>query len=309
MRLERPGAGARILVWLLPLVPWMSGCSTHEWKKHVLYSRDGIALYAEHEEKDGREVPKGFAHPVHVTSETVEAILAQMVYKHRPLIGRSEDLLLFGQEDVTALAEPIRLALGGLTPERRLRFLIVRDNWTSLLTGPKATSGVMFVEKEGTLNVALDRIRESVSIDEGGDPSNVSFPYDPIDYREGDPLIPFRGTVLHVDEKTRQRFPRWLVVDLAEVKPLALKPAPPPEARATVVAPGTGTHVGAAAGTVTSGSTEAGPPPAPAVQAETGEERYSRLKEKLETLKRLKAEGVLTDEQYQEQFQKIMSDL
>ena len=309
MRLKRPGARARIIFWLLPLALLVSGCATREWRKHVLYAKEGIVLYAEHDENEGRPVPKGYAHPVEVASETVEAILAQMVYKYEPLIGRNEDLLLFTQEDVAALTEPIRLALGGLTPEQRLRFLVVRDNWTSLLTGPRATSGVLFAEKEGVLNVALDRIRESVTIDEGGDPSSVSFPYDPTEYRRGDPLIPFRGAALHIDAKSGRRVPRWLVVDLAEVKPPALKPAPRPDAPATVVAPGDGTHPGATAATAPAGSSEARPPPTPAVQAETEEGRYARIREKLETLKRLKADGVLTDEQYEEQFEKIMREL
>ena len=70
-------------------------------------------------------------------------------------------------------------------------------------------------------------------------------------------------------------------------------------------------HTGAT--TATTSTSSGSPPPAPAPKTETAEEvdeaRYSRIKEKLETLGRLKTEGVLTDEQYEEQFAKIMSEL
>ncbi len=304
MRLTRFAADARRLLWLLPLIPWVSGCSTHQWSKHVLYSKNGTVLYAEYEEKEERVVPKGYAHPVQVSTETVRAILAQIVYKHRPLIGKNEDLLLFGEAEVADFTQPMQLALGGLTPDQRLRFLVVKDTWASALTGPKATSGVMFVETEGVLNVALDRIRESVMIGEGGDPSDVSFPYDPTEYRRADPLIPFRGTKLHVDENSKQRFPRWLEVELAEVTSPAVEPEPTPDEPATVVTPGTATAAGAITATTSTSSSPQG-----RSAPETEEERYSKLKEKLETLSRLKTEGVLTDEQYQKQFDKIMSEL
>lgn len=308
------------LVCFLASLTWMCGCSASQWRQRVLYSRGGTVLYAENQEKDGREVPQGYLHPVEVTTETMSAILRQMVYKYRPLIGANEDLLLFDEAQIAELSEPLQLALGGLTPNQRLRFLVMRDSWASMLTGSKATSGVMFMEKGGVLNVALDRIRESVQVGEGGDPADVSFPYDPTEYRRADPLIPFRGTKLHVDTKTSKKFPRWLEVDLSAVK----NPTPPiqatektPEAPAAVVAAGT-TVAGTTAAT-TKESSEPGqsplPTPPPAAQkdedeeVETEEERYSRLKEKLETLKRLKAEGVVTEEEYQQQFEKIMSEL
>jgi hypothetical protein len=311
MRLTPFAADAQRLLWLLLLISWVSGCAAGPWKKHVMYSKNGTVLYAEHEERDQRVVPKGFAHPVQVSTETVGAILAQIVYKHRPLIGKNEDLLLFDEREVADFTLPMQLALGGLTPDQRLRFLVVKNTWASVLTGPKATSGVIFVETEGMLNVALDRIRESVTIGEGGDPSDVSFPYDPTEYRRADPLIPFRGTKLHVDAKSNQRFPRWLEVELAEVRSPDGVPEPAPDSPAAVATPGTAAATGSTTATSTSSSPQGRPPPASAAETseETEEERYSRLKEKLETLGRLKTEGILTEEQYQKQFEKIMSEL
>ena len=277
-----------LLLCLLAFLPTLAGCSSYPWEYRVLYAKSGTLLYVEHQEKDAKEVPLGYLHPVRISAEKMRALLSQVVYKYRPLIGKDEDKLLFSAEEVAALSAPMALASGTLTPNERLRFLVMRDNWTSAFTGPKATSGVLFVEKGGVLNFALDRIRENVSVGEGGGPESVSFSHEPTEYRRADALIPFPGTELHVDAETGQRFPRWL-----EVRVATLTYTPPGPAPVAATAPVTGTA-----------------PPAPAKEpGATDDTRYSKLKARLKDLKRLKAEGLLTDEEYQAQFEKIMSEL
>ena len=293
----------RYAAFALLLAGIASGCSSQPWRREVLYARDGVTLYREFKHDDsGAKVPLGFRHPFELPREKAAILFSQLVYKVNYLIKKDVDRIVFTPAEVEALGEPLSIATGALTPDDRLRFLVTRSNWTDLVVGTTGTSGVIFSEEEGVVSVAFDLIEEKVSGAEEGDPKTVRFHIDPVEYDDADPVYPAEGMRTHVAEDGR-KFPRWLEVRLADLKsrvaPVAAAAgsaaAPPP----TTASPGGNP------------SSEPAPAAAPASMAspEDVEARYRRVRERLSTLKRLRADGAITEEEYQKEYSKALSEL
>ena len=280
-----------------------SGCSSQPWRREVLYSRDGVTLYREFKHEDsGAKVPLGFRHPFELPREKAALLFSQLVYKVNYLIKKDVDRNVFTPAEVEGLAEPLSIATGALTPDDRLRFLVTRSNWTDLALGTTGTSGVVFREQEGVVSVAFDTIEEKVSGAEEGDPKTVRFHIDPVEYDDADPVYPGEGMKTHVAEDGR-KFPRWLDVRVADLKsrvtPVAAAAAPAP-AVTPAPAPATGQPSASSAGA---------PAPAATASPEDAEARYRRVRERLGALKRLRADGAITEEEYQREYSKALSEL
>jgi hypothetical protein len=291
-------------VLLAALVAGMvSGCSSSPWRREVLYVKDGVTLYREFQPAEsGSKKPLGYRHPFEIPREKAAILFSQLVYKVDYLVKKDVDRIVFTPAEVEALAEPLTIATGALTPDDRLRFLVTRSNWTDIVLGTTGTSGVVFSAEEGVVSVAFDIIEEKISGADEGDPKTVQFHIDPVEYDDADPVYPGEGMRIHVAEDGR-KFPRWLDVRLADLKsrvpPAAAGVAAAPAPAAT--APPTG-----AAPTATPAPTAG---PAPAATAEDADSRYRRVRERLNTLKRLRADGALTEEEYQKEYAKALSEL
>jgi len=269
-----------------------AGCGSR-WKREVIYSREGLSLYRESQlDGEGKKTPLGYRHPFDVPREKAAILFSQLVYKVNYLLKKDEDRNVFTPTEVENLAEAVSIATSILSPDERLRFLLTRSNWTDLALGTTGTAGVIFSPEEGVVSVAFDIIQEKISGGDDGDPKNVVFRIDPVEYDDADPVYPAEGMKTHVSADGRT-FARWLDVKLADVKsrvptPVAASPAPAGQAPAA-------------------GNAAAAPVPAAAPQ--DSEARYRRVRERLETLKRLRADGALTEEEYQKEYSRALSEL
>lgn len=274
----------------LPIVLVIAAGCVSPWKREYLpdLSGDGVFLYREHEEVDGKRQPRDYAHPADVSIEKLEAVLSRIVYVRDPLFRSPKNTLVFTPAEVDKLAEPLADGLQMLKPDERVRFLVTRSGGVFSM-GPNGVSGVVFQTRDGLLNVAFDAIDQGINQGDDGRPEEVAFPYNPTEMTGEDPLVPMEGGRLYRDA-AGQTYPRWLTIDLAAVE----EPAP------VATAPPAGL-----------GRPAEVPPPAVAPPGTTTEEetRYGELRKKIETLNRLRADGVITEEQYRERFDEIMKDL
>ncbi len=259
-----------------------SGCSSSPWKRlpPPLYATANLVLLREHLEKDGQRVALGYKHPMKLSADKLASLMSQLSYRHDHLL-KSTRANVFIPAEIDASAEPIALALEEIQPDERLRFLIVRSSWSDVLFGPSGTTGVMFSTEDGVLDIALDKIDEGIHLPESNEPMRIAFPDDPTALVDASPLYPPTGTELHTVSGTLH--PRWLKARLAEITPtvkskVAAQPAP------------------------------ATAPPNAAKDPEK-EARYQRVRDRLDSLNRLRKDGALAEEQYQIEFQKTMAEL
>ncbi len=289
------------------------GCASSPWKRSAppLYKTPGTLLFREHLEKDGQRVPLGYKHPIDVSIEKTVLILSQLVYRKDTLL-KSRSTYVFTKEEIAAAAEPVSRALKVITPDERLRFLILRSSWKEAFLGTYGTSGVVFSTEEGVLNVAFDRIDQHLLVPEGGEPMKIEFPDEPTEVTDDSPLIPGGGTKLHRSPEGSD-FPRWVEVRVAGVQPLPL--SPPPEEKAPAPPPAVQVAVPdrpPLAGSPRPSAGAEAPPPGPAEpagKAAEAEARYQQSRQRLETLNRLRKDGVLTEEQYQDEYKKVMAEV
>ncbi len=312
----RPAWRRRLCLLALPL---LAGCAGSPWKRDVVYSASGVILYREQKETEGRKVALGYKHPFDLAADKAALILSQMVFEQSHFLSRSEKVYVFIPEQVRAFAPALSVALKGIGPDERLRFLVTESNWTSAFLGTSGTSGVIFSTEDGVLDFALDRIHEKVAGADEGNPSKVVFHGEPTEDNGGDPLVPQAGTALRLDPTTGQPRPRWLAVKVADVKPFVSPEAPPklpptekpPEVKVPERPP-----LGETPAPSPPPKTSAQPPAPSASQASPAppstpeeEARYQEARKRLEAIKRLRADGVLTEEEYQKEYQKIISEL
>ena len=270
---------------LSALATFATSCST-PWQREPVSKVDNVILYRECRVEKDQQVELNFKHPVDVSKQKMALILSRLIHEYKPWLKSSQSRYVFTPKEVEKSSEKFAEFLGNLQPNERLRFLVSRSQWGGAISGIRATSGVFFVEREGILNVAFDRIVEAISVPQGGKPEDIPFPDDPIEYHGAGRLIPTaRWSKMRVDEDGTQHS-AWLEIDLDKVKPGKQPKEPDP-----AVSEATAAHPAA--------------PPAPPAKPE---DPYQKLKKKLETIKRLREEGVITQEQYDAQFQSIMSE-
>jgi hypothetical protein len=323
MNATREVLGASLLLLLA------GGCAASPWKREKIYAHSGFALYRERMEEEGKQVPLGHLHPIDLPADKVVLILYQLVFEEKPFLRKSRRTYIFDRvKEIPRMVEPLLVALRTITPDERLRFLLTRSNWNELLVGTTSTSGVLFSNAPGVLSLAFDRIQETGSMPDDGDPAKVVFRGDPTRLTEGSPVIPGPGMKTHRDPATGETFPRWVDIVLSEVQEIPLPPAPPsepvpaptppidivvperpplegspevpsPAARARE-ADSTGTAPATAAGRTVEAES-----PAPA----RDDARYLRVRERIEGLKRLRADGALSEEEYRRELDEALSEL
>jgi hypothetical protein len=258
------------------------GCASRTiWKRETIIGRDGVFLYREHVELEGERRPQGFLHPIDLDAAQVAAILERLVHFRKPVFKDPVETTVFTQRQVAELAEPLAEALALIGPDERLRFLVTRSSLASLFEGTTGTSGVIFRTPDGLLHVAFDAIDQGVHDSSGGRPEDVYFPVEPTAPSRAYPLVPFPGSWRRQDPETGELHPRWLEIDLAA---LAMPPEPAASAQTAEAA-------------------------APAEGVSEKEARYRELRRKLENLKRLKEDGVLSEEEYAREHERLMKEL
>jgi hypothetical protein len=292
----------------------LAGCAGSPWKREVKYSASGVVLYLEQKEIEGKKVALGYKHPFELSADKAVLILSQMVFEESYLLAKSKNQYVFTPEQVRAFAPPLCVALKGIGPDERLRFLVSQSNWTEAFLGATGTSGVVFSTEDGILDFAFDKIQEKVAGADEGNPSEVVFHGEPTENPDGDPLVPQAGTALRLDSATGKPLPRWLAVKVADVKPFAPAegPAKPPtgEKPPQLVVPER-PPLDKPAAPPAGASASSPAPQAAAAPPSTPEEeaRYQQVKNRLEAIKRLRADGTLTEEEYQKEYEKALSEL
>ncbi|MCZ6792177.1 MAG: hypothetical protein O7J95_01025 [Planctomycetota bacterium] len=344
MPLSRPTPVDRHPVHRLHVLAFLAvlpGCAS-PWKQEAIYSVHPVFLYREYEVDDDRRLEQGFAHPATVPEEELGIVLRQLYHEKKSfLFGEAKPDRVFTDDEVEAITRPLVEALAKVGKDERVRFLITRASLSSLFIGISGVSGVAFQTRDGKLHLAFDSIDQGINEGDGGRPEDVTFPYDPTGetYRYG--LLPLRGTEHHRDTGSGDVYRRWLEIDFdavrhalerarqeratasstttqradtgpgtADARQRTSNAAPPVAATAPTTPSSTSPSPTASAekpaGTVTTPSAGAGSSTA---AVRDREKRYQAIKSAIEDLQRLRDDGVLTQEQYDEQLKKYLEQL
>jgi hypothetical protein len=314
----RPGFAPLASILAVSLVAG-SGCAS-SWRREYLAGEHPAWVYREYRMDGDARVPLGHDHPANVAASELEHVLEALTYEEKSLFASPEPVRVFEEQEVRPLAGRLEAGLATVTPDERVRFLIVRRHFGTFLTGLEGVSGVAFVSG-ARLHLAFDTIGGGIHEGDSGRPEEVKFPYDPTEERYSLGLLPpFEYTALHSDPATGETRKRWIEIDLsrlASATHTATAPSevvepesPRPEASAppttTVRSPGSAEAV----------SVETDPGRAPASEVDPGAADDPRaadpvdlIAERLRTLKRLRESGALSDEEYQREYERALTQV
>lgn len=206
----------------LCLAAFLPACESTRWKRNLVYSRSPVAVYVEREEREGKTVPHGYAHPAEIPAHALGGYLKTLRFRPRGLFKRGDEGPVFEEPEVDALAQPLADALKEVGPDERVRFLVGRTKWRPLFLGPKGTSAVVFLDAPGRLNLAFDLLQDTLP-EETGDPRAMVFRGDPVTITAKTPdLLPPDGSALRGGAPEGRVHPRWIVADASRL------PVPPP---------------------------------------------------------------------------------
>jgi hypothetical protein len=267
-----------------------------------------IFLYKESKIVDGGAVPLGVAHPVDISARDVEALLANLVYVRKTLFADPRELPIFTPAQANKYSVPLSKALATLSPTERLRFLAPESRFENILSGSTGTTGVIFASNDSSLDIAFDAIHDGINDGDGGRPEEVYFAEDPTSLTSTRAVVPFAGSRRYVDTKTRTDYPGWIVVDRAKLVALPIqsaKAAPETAVAKTATDDVEGQPVASHAKDTETKTPVPAPPPPTTADADA----YTEIRRKIESLKRLHKDGVITDEEYKKQFDELLEKL
>ncbi len=251
-----------------------------------------------------RLAPSGAAgnqlqHPAVLDPTQLSQILGSLRFEEQGLLSRSEPQPVFDQAEIDRLAPGLSQALANAAANQRIDFVSHGRTATSFGNAMK-TEGALFVAADGTLNIAFSGIRQIMTVDD-----------DFTRFREvslGDPFSMERSMVTLASDQPgisakRHRdgstYPMWVSIALQAERSAASQVAADPAARDQ-------SHSGVQA--------PAYPAPRPVdIEVETSATAASTspesVRNRLEFLKELHEDGLISDQEYQRERERALQRL
>ena len=287
--------GSLVVIILFVLTLAAAGCvAPRSVSRPVLMEKHNSVRLEALLDKSGNTVSQGFDHPASITEDQMRRILASIRIVEPPytlskllLKAKPEVEQAFTTEEIAFLATPLATAFEKATPDERVDFFLYHRRTFARTT----SSGIAFV-KNGRMNFILGRYR--IGKQPGQQDINVAGKPLPETneqkfYIEAGPYQTLVGEKTAPGSKDAVYENRWVAIsykDLLEREAPIGATAPSP----TVTAPSS---------TVTTPAETTSPP----THSKTSSEI---LEEKLRTLKRLKQEELITEEEYNQKKQDLL---
>jgi len=267
-----------------------AGCAGTKNVSTEIYRGDSIRVcLVEQQDKAGKTVSKGYAHPWNVEAATLKGMLESIRYRGTILLFQQKAQGAFPMPERELLLKPLQEAFSRATADQAVEFAFEhRKRWT-IFQRQYRTDGLMFV-KDGKLNCAF----RNLAFEDVADPESatVAFEGDPTQApsRTGWTLVPEAGQAL-VEPDSREflgprTFHNWIRLDLAG--PWAPRPDPDAADQAAEAA-------GAGVTRELQGESEGA-----AFQSE------AEIRRQLDFLEELHAEGAVPESYYRKKQQELL---
>lgn len=238
----------------------------------------------------GQTLP--LAHPATMTSESLSVLLGGLEFRESGLLGRASRQPVFSAEEITALAPLLAEALGRAGRSEQVRFATFARR-SGALSQLLKTEAVTFVATDGELNLAFAGIHEFAGPD-------VDF-FDFLALTDRDPLT-LERSLLRIEPtlsgwSVHSARPLWVKSEPGSPTVDARGPEAPGESLATE-----------SADAEPAGPAKA-PPPAIAPGSGTNSTLEAEVRQRLEFLKGLYEDGLISQDEYEQQRREALRRL
>ena len=201
---------AFLLVFFM-LISFLTSCKQNPWKRTVVYSNAGTAIYREKKfNEEGKQVQLGYQHPINLSPAQIREVFYNLKFFRGHMLLRKELIGdIFTEEQIDKLSEPLANALQDLPADERLRFLSVEISGKLFLAHQSGTSGVIFANEPNKIDIVFDTIDSPLSFSDSN-PKNLRLDLEPTELEEANfRLILPEG--IQLKENTRVK--NWLIYD------------------------------------------------------------------------------------------------
>ncbi len=215
----------------------LGGCGAR-WVRSPVVKQRKLTVSLEHKIADNRVVSRQFAHPADIDKQKLRTLLTQLAYIAEPIIyGQPKQEPVFQKTEIERLVPALKTALAKATPDQRVRFVSRNKGGGLLFKKRRETGGVVFVGKNGGLNLAFAFVNHEILEDERERFSQKEKYLDPLRIKSSHTPLVAPDYAEHRRPETGKRYPLWIVADMEEIPASAGFAAEPPKEKP---APGTG---------------------------------------------------------------------
>lgn len=197
-----------------------AGCGGPRWEDASVEEQSHYIVRVQSQVESGEVVKQHFMHPLDIDPQTIAAFLSELAYMQPGLLmGEAKKTFVFQDKEVDRLAGPIAKAFATINEDQRIAFASLNWGGGLLFETKRETTGLMFVDAEGKLNIAFSGI-------------NIEKPLDPVaaaavQLPAGNPLeitdskTPLIATGDYMQQHVQdngETYPMWLKADLGKVK-------------------------------------------------------------------------------------------
>ncbi len=194
-----------------------AGCSSY-WVRTPVVEEKNIVVSLEHQVLKDQIISQNFAHPFDMDRNCLEAFLHSLTYLEEPLLpGEAEEKPVFQKAEVERLVPALCQALGKASSDERVRFVSNNKGGGLLFKKPRKTTGIMFVETGGRLNLAFGLVNYEIRISEMETFSQKEEVADPLKIKSSfTPVIP-PDFARHRRAQDGTVFPLWVAADIKDI--------------------------------------------------------------------------------------------
>ena len=270
----------RIAILLAISSVFLTACATTRWVRTPVAKEGDFVVTLEQLQDKGAVVPQQYAQPFKIQPKALAKIMRDLKYSEKSgLLGKKETSPVFQEVEIDRLAPVLAGALANADATQRVRFTSYNRGKALIFSVSRETEGVMFVKPENRLNIAFNYINAEIEPDSVNTlPPNFS-KMDPLRIRATSTILlpdPDYAT-LHVTDDD-QTAPMWVVIDLDKLDQILSKAPAMPAAEQQTTAPE--------------------PQPTVAPAAPSGNALQKDIKAKLQYLKGLLDDGLISEEDY-----------
>lgn len=233
------------------------------------------------------------SHPAAVEPELLASLLDRLEYVEAGLFGRTTTREVFSAEEISVLAPVLAEALGRASNSERVRFASFSRR-SGVLGQPLKTEAVTFVDAGGHLNLAFTDIHAFA----GADEDYFAF----LDLGNRDPLgIDSSLLRLHSSDAVWAAIanrPLWARTRLTG----AITPAPSDPSAPAINQPAAEPRTGPSPSMTEDARAES-------AQSESADRLRAQIRQRLEFLRSLYEDGLITEEEFQEQRREALRRL
>jgi len=284
----------------------LTGCGAR-WVRTPLVDQKMITVNLEHKVLKKQVVKQQYDHPFDIDRQGLKVLLTQLEYLDEPRVyGTPEQKPVFQQEEIERLVPALADALATANADQRVRFISHNKGGGLLFKKKRVTEGVSYVESGRKLNLAFADVNYEILTNPMENISERGENQDPLRIKMSSTPIVGPDYAKHHLMKNDISYPMWVVVDLENIPATTVPesatekadPATPAESK---VAPTTEKTVSP---TAVSDETSAAEK-----QDDAWEIRRQESREKLQYFKELYESGLIDENEYKAQKEKLLNQL